>query len=290
MVDDLAEITRALSGTVLGGLEVREVEVLDGPDVGFEVTIPGDDLVPAWRAARGLVGELGRWPVAVDAYGEDVYSRFFYYGDDVSPKAILERAESMTPAQALAERNDGSVDAYVASDWDRIVGYSVEDTARRIGAAPSVQEAKRHVPTPSYAALESFLLDWEEDRRPTLEPERTEGPGWYDIGERCVLALLPTSHTEEVPAYTSYYGCSGPAGGHETLVSVMGSWRERFGAELIASWGTMLQFVVSRPPHTIGEAFTLAVEQAAFGIGDDSLREHTRALLHRPTWFLITNP
>jgi hypothetical protein len=39
------------------------------------------------------------------------------------------------------------------------------------------------------------------------------------------------------------------------------SWRERYGAELVASWGTMLQLSVNAPPADLQDAFELAVEQ-----------------------------
>ena len=293
MVSDRDEVSRALAGGVLAGREVREVKVLDGPEVGFEVDIAGEEVLSAWQAARALVDRLGRWPLSVDVQGEDVYSRFFYYGEDTSPQAVLERARSMTLAQALAHRHDSSVDDYVASDWDRIVSYSLEETARRIGSAPPIEAIQQAVPRPDFPALESFLLDWEEARRPTVEPEPDAGLEWYDLsGEGCVLVLLPTALTEEVPAYVSFYGCSGLSGGHETLVCALRSWRERFGAELVASLatGTILELVVSRPPQDIHAAFGLTRELAAFGLPYGSLRSMARALLRRPTWLLHNGP
>jgi hypothetical protein len=76
------------------------------------------------------------------------------------------------------------------------------------------------------------------------------------------LMLMPTAKSWEVPACTSFYG-AGRSRGHEALIRVMEGWWERFGAELIASWGTELQFRVERPPSDIQSAYELALEQAA---------------------------
>jgi hypothetical protein len=72
-------------------------------------------------------------------------------------------------------------------------------------------------------------------------------------------------------------------------------WEKRYGAELVANLGTMLEFTVARPPQTMAEAWELAVEQdlvAPHTIGGPCLplRAHARALLQRPTWLLHSRP
>jgi hypothetical protein len=83
--------------------------------------------------------------------------------------------------------------------------------------------------------------------------------------------------------------------GHEALVRVMRDWWERFGAELVASWGTELQFNVDRPPSDVETAYGLEREQvavAAYTVAGPcvSVRQHARALLHRHDWYLHEKP
>jgi hypothetical protein len=75
---------------------------------------------------------------------------------------------------------------------------------------------------------------------------------WFEP-DNCSLLLLPTASSEEVLAYVSFYGGEGP-GGHERLIALLRSWRERYGAEMVACWGTMLQLQVNAPPQTLEDA------------------------------------
>jgi hypothetical protein len=64
---------------------------------------------------------------------------------------------------------------------------------------------------------------------------------------------------------------------------------------MVASWGTMLQLEVTRPPQQLREAFELAVEQYAVAsstldLAGVSIRDHARSLLHRTEWFLHDRP
>jgi hypothetical protein len=146
---------------------------------------------------------------------------------------------------------------------------------------------------PDHAALERWLFDWEEARQPTLAPEPGGYLDWFEPPD-CTLFLLPTTLSEEVPAYLSLYGAEGP-GGHERLIALLRSWRERFGAEMVASWGTMLQLRVAAPPTQLDEAFDLAIEQwiaapPTLGLAGVTIRDHARALVKRAEWFLHARP
>ena len=67
-----------------------------GGSIGFEVTGVAGELPGAWEEVRELVAVTGRWPLAVDAYGEDVYSRFYYHDEQDTPQAVLSRARETT--------------------------------------------------------------------------------------------------------------------------------------------------------------------------------------------------
>jgi Domain of unknown function (DUF4253) len=57
----------------------------------------------------------------------------------------------------------------------------------------------------------------------------------------------------------------------------------------------MLQLQVSAPPKTLDEAFEVAVEQSlaapcTLALPGVSIRDHARALMGRPEWFIHERP
>jgi hypothetical protein len=118
---------------------------------------------------------------------------------------------------------------------------------------------------------------------------------WFEPTDMDVaVILLPTPHGWHAPAYLSFFGAEGP-GGAEKLVAILRLWHDRHGAELLAHYGTMLEFVVDRPPQTIDEAWQLAREQVLIAPCTTAprgvpLRQHARALIGRSTWFLHERP
>lgn len=169
----------------------------------------------------------------------------------------------------------------------------LEYTRRRLGIAPAEDEVLSLGLRPDHVALERWLLDWEETRRPTVAPAQGGHLKWFEP-DNCALLLLPTAASEEVPAYISFYGAEGE-GGHERLIALLRSWRERFGAEIVACWGTMLELNVTAPPRQLNQAFDLAVEHwiaapPTLGLPGVSIRDHARALVDRTEWFLHNRP
>jgi hypothetical protein len=142
-------------------------------------------------------------------------------------------------------------------------------------------------------AHERARFEQEERERPTTAPQHVDHDDWY-LPDNCTLLDLPITHSEHAVAYVSFYGAEGK-GGHERLIAILRSWRERFGAELVANWGTMLQFAVARPPQTLDEAFVLAIEHdlvapCTLALPGETVRDHARFLWRRPTWFLHERP
>jgi Domain of unknown function (DUF4253) len=180
---------------------------------------------------------------------------------------------------------------------ERIARIDVAKTEARIGTpAPlTVEDAMQMARDPASLALERALFAWEEHQRPTIATEphwHLEWEPWFE--GPCGLLLTPTANPWEVPAYTSFYGASLPRG-HEALIRILFDWWERFGAELVASWGTELQFIVRRPPAEIDTAFALAVEQVKIAAAmihplGVTVRRHARALLGRGDWYLHERP
>jgi hypothetical protein len=296
LTDSRDEVADALGGGFLEGREVRELATDWG--VTFAVDIVPSELREAWRELRALVPRLGRWPVAAmgmldGPFDERSFSRWLYGEGDNSPQAICARARELTLEDALAGPNGRDAQRYDAMFWDKHVEYQLDATRRRVGDAPPTEEVAALDLWPDMFALERWLFDWEEARQPTTAPEPGRHADWFEPPE-CTLLLLPTALSEEVPAYLSFFGAEGP-GGHERLIALLRSWRERYDAEMVASWGTMLQLQVNAPPADLEDAFELAVEQwiaapPTLALPGVTIREHARSLWNRPEWFLHDRP
>ena len=144
------------------------------------------------------------------------------------------------------------------------------------------------------AALERFLLE-RERADGVVTTDDGEHMVWFEPqGQPTAVVFLPTPHQHETLAHLSFRG-AGRSGEPAALVRVPRSWHERFGAELVAHYSTMLEFVVERPPTDLDAAFDLACEHDAIApctlvLPGVSLRQHARSLLGRTTWFLHERP
>ena len=213
-------------------------------------------------------------------------------GTDTSIRGILERADAIDPADVIAElaARDARWDPY-----EHLVTFELESTRRAVGDAPTEATLRAALGAhTTHEALDRWLLDWEETTGGVkLEPALYLD--WFDpVGLDTAVVLLPTPHSWEAPAYLSFFGAEGP-GGAESLIALVRSWHERFGAELVAHFGTMLEFVVNRPPRSLDEAWALAREQelvapCTTALPGITLREHARSLVDRDTWFIHERP
>ncbi len=141
------------------------------------------------------------------------------------------------------------------------------------------------------------MFNWEEQRVPSQAPELADLDDWFAPGQdECHLLFLPTSNGAEALAYLEFYAEDSVAGAStERLIAVLDSWNTRFGAELVAHWGTMLQFIAERPPESLPIAFELAAEQDLIApctnaLPGQTVRDFARVLWRRPTWFLHERP
>ena len=161
-----------------------------------------------------------------------------------------------------------------------------------MGAAPEMDElmaVARDAPAPSFA-VERFLFDWEDSISATTPDLRYQD--WFDPSPLPVaLAFLPTPRPWEVFAFVhSLYGTD-----HIPLIAEAKSWHDSWGAEPVALWGTMVQFVVARPPVDREQRWQIAVAHGR--LAPDTLagpgvtvREHARALGVLDRWFLHARP
>jgi hypothetical protein len=117
---------------------------------------------------------------------------------------------------------------------------------------------------------------------------------WFTPTGATFLLFLPTPGGFEAPAYLSFYGMDGPAGSAR-LIALLRDWKRQFGAELVAHWGTMLQFIVERPPADADEAWDIAwqhdvIANSLLGQSGVEIRHHAAMLMRERRWFLHERP
>nr|WP_269329151.1 DUF4253 domain-containing protein [Kineosporia babensis] len=300
-----AELMAAFRGTALDGLPVKRVPDCD--DVLVIEWPEPEDLLTGWRAARDVMAVTGRRPVAVsgDDYGihadgsdvsddvlHDCNLEFFGPGPDELPELEaaslnpdpwppLNRWDTDEPEEPLdLETVEHLLDFYQAGpDWDaRTVA---RDLLPGITPSATLDVIQRHL-------LEKITSD------PALSTPlhsdqvlKTSGAlDWYVPG-RVQLALLPTTSPWLAMAWLYYFGEDDTA----TLVACLRHWHERWGAELVASWDTMLQFTTTRRPDFGPEALELARQQLSLAGNLDMPQIHLAwDLAHTNAWFLHDRP
>ena len=104
-----------------------------------------------------------------------------------------------------------------------------------------------------------------------------------------LIAQLPTLHSWEVPAllrFGAWNDCPAP----EEHVALHRAWHERYGAEIVALTGDVMECLVARPPQTRDEALALAREHFAYCPdvvfqGVETLTALAAALHQHDTWY-----
>ncbi|WP_369069387.1 DUF4253 domain-containing protein [Kineococcus terrestris] len=117
------------------------------------------------------------------------------------------------------------------------------------------------------------------------------GRNWYT--PRVVdLVFLPSEVPWMSAAWLSYFGAmEGRPEARVPFGAVLREWYEKWGAELVACWGTMLQFVVGRPPASGREAWNLNRQiMTMAGSLQDPPWMRALALERTDTWFLHDRP
>lgn len=244
--------------------------------------LPGDRLLELWQEARDLVPVTGRWPVATTGWGGEPWI------GDPPPDAVEEcdRAAESDPWPVLAE-------------WVDDLPWSQEEVAdvlqHRFPAAPDLAArtaAELDWPTtePVFDAwlYEALLAD------PALRGQVDVGylqgtRTWHPMPEFS-LVLLPTPKGYLSPAWLDFHGA--PTREHgAALAGAEQEWEVRWGAELVASWGTMLQFIVTRPPQDPRDAWAVAGQLKAVG-GSLQMFQHELALAlpGSDAWFIHDRP
>jgi hypothetical protein len=262
MLQSVNELRLAL-GTPIAQRELLELDVPDSSSA-FAFRIQPAELIHLWERARARIDVTGRWPVAMTAWlGSGSWSHQMASAKLFDRACYSESAKDASP-QALVAGADGvDVNAFVQTLIARSPFFDGDEPEESEEDEPSGGEYPE--------------LDW-------FEPSADQSTE---------LVLLPTPRSWESLAYHSWYAMEGQPS--SPFIALLRSWERRYGAELVAHWGTMLQLVVANPPRTLEDATALAREHIAVApcttaLPGLSIASYARALVGRTTWFLHERP
>ncbi len=253
-----------LRGTRLAGREIRNVALDAWGRAGFAVDAVPGELLDDWRAGRALRDQTGRWPALSNSIPSGHPWEHSVHPELYVPDGVATASDE----DAVAAGRDAvaAVQACRAQQWppeplEQRLEYLLSAWRwERVGATPDRNEV---LPALSADApkrdVERWFMDWEERRGPTTGHADGIYLRWFE--DPAWLLFLPFGSGAETVAALSFWGQELPGATPERLVAIVESWNRRYGAELVANWGTMLQFVVTRPPQTLEKAFELAIEQ-----------------------------
>ncbi len=140
MLEDPAELSSRLAGGPLGG---RTVSVIEMPRAGERVlTVPARpaELLTEWTAARALLEQTGRWPVAATAWSRvppaPTLETFWLdpRGEKPIPPALRQAAATLTGERAIAEIRAAQRED--AEPLEEFLDWHLDATRKRCGAAP----------------------------------------------------------------------------------------------------------------------------------------------------------
>ena len=306
MIETVDALREALAGSPLAERDALELPVLDGREKALAIDATPASALEDWHQARARLDQTGRWPLLTTSWnggssfaarveGADCFSRFYFEeapdAADVSPRSILDRSRPVDPF-AFVEALAAEVLEYEESEEpvESILDLEIEQTARAVGAAPGRAEVLAAEPKTRFE-LDRWLLDWELAHGGVRNPGSFR-PEWFEP-DHVFLLLLPTASGWESLAYLNWYGTSDF--GSESYIALGRSWQRRFGAELVAHYGTMLQCLVGDPPSDARAAWTVAREHdlagpCTIGLSGDALRHYAQALVGHERWFLHDRP
>lgn len=313
MLSTSESIVTLIAGTLLERKKVIQLEIPESSDCAFAIEVDSDQDIEAWNLMRDRLEITKRYPVLVCSWtshphsweqevADNNFCSRFYYQEEIfqgehqttAPAAIIARTLQVNLDDFLERQSIGE------ADLDAEIDYALAAIEEQFGLSPDKSEIQKLIQDGAIASqidLERWLFNWELQNihyEQAIAPLDVSYLDWFEPPRKSkVLMLLPTVNSWDALAYLHWYGaCSA---GSEVAISFLQRWYQRYSAELVCHYGTMLQFQVGKPPSTPVAAFELAWEQYALapytlqapGI---SLRHHARSLLSINHWFLHERP
>lgn len=301
-------ISRVFQGTALDGHKFIGVGVPDSDEVVVAVKIKPDELMSCWQAARDKLDKTQRWPIVSTFFSppgmlgslkksveEELLDRFPFEDDEtgeaLSPKTILQRAD-IVDVDAFLQGIAVEMNAYFEDD-DELVEYVLDECVQAVGRRPDDSELDNRVTVQTHRiehwAYQQLLVAG-------MPPNPEEGrPPWFEAHEteNVMLLFMPTPNAWDSLAYVSWYGAE--VNQAANVIAVARRWEQKYGAELVAHYGTILQCLASRPPSEPMDAFQLAVEHdliapCTMALSGIDVRQYAQGLLNYDRWFLHERP
>ncbi|WP_091321150.1 DUF4253 domain-containing protein [Micromonospora chersina] len=284
MRNDLDQIRAAFVGTPLAGLPIGH-----GPAGTVLVAdVDPDRLHPAWQAADALVPVLGRRPVLVT----DDFDGTLRFRPEPEPGPS--ESELRAFAEAAEASDPWSIYHHYSEDeevYEGEVGYYARGVA---GVALTALVSDVALPTERQALertlYDRLLADADLHARVFASVRFLTRTDYWYTPNSVLLMLLPTSDIRSSGYWVDFYGAL-TSEYQRRLAEVLAQWRHRWDARLVASWGTMLQFQVGRPPAPGDEAWAAAGQLKALAPNLDLNRwEVAVALSAGDAWFVHNRP
>jgi hypothetical protein len=189
MIDSLDQLSEMLVGTAFESSKKMELEIPESEARAFAIEVraeTGLSKLDVWKSFRALLDQTQRWPV-IAGYGfrasedwkksvlqEDFFCRFGYKAfsgnredQELSPEAIIERANLLNLSHALKQRNEEDTSSSLN---EKIIEYELWYTQDRFGIAPTkelIPSSFTAYPQNPDLGLEKWLLDWELKNLPS---------------------------------------------------------------------------------------------------------------------------
>lgn len=304
-------MARVLGGTLLRDRPIQRLSYFRSSEFSFRsapltdgnhsflISCEPEEIEAAYLAARSVVDRTGRWPVVTAGWwagkplaDELDEGRIWPLGDLLPPLSGVE-------LEARVQARWVELDSYRFDDHWAELRHHLAATEERMGRSPSEAEVRAALGVdPGELTLDRWLFDWERQQAAPGHDDTDRVSGrdeWFTpVGQPCGVVLMPTATPWIAAGMLDFYGTETRA---ETpfLFALLQRWNSLWGAEVVASFGTMLEFSVERPPTDPSDLIQLAVEHFAMApctlqLPGISVREYARYLRGGDSWFLHERP
>lgn len=293
---DHKKLRSLLSTTILSGRTISSVKLPFSPEPVLMIECSSHERLSGWKVLRELLPATGRWPIFTCGWIDDIPTELAIPSAALEPgPAELVRRSLVTSVPEALERLPYARTAFDV--WDYWVEDRLGELSSHFGSSPSMTDARAALPsTATELDVERWLFEWERTNFPdwcgSLDKEFDDS--YAPEGQLTALLLLPTQHSWHALAYLDFYGSEKP-GEPELAMTLLRTWENQFDAELWAFYGTMLEFVVNRPPQSIDETWSVATQHHTLAPCTNQLpgvnvREYAHWLTGRKTWHLHERP
>ena len=289
--------------------EVIQLSIPKCSEIAYAVKIDSAYRYVLWDYLKDKKDALGLCPLVTATWGsgsswkstiveEEFFSRYGFNEEsarkDLSPQSIISRSRNTKTDSILTDHNK-----IYSEDLVDQIDYSVEHIRHAYGKSPSEQDVLTAMQSGSvnnYFDLQQWFLKWclSEIGLDKMSSSDNGYLDWYEPkDQKEAILMLPIKNSFEALAYVHWYGAEGVS--TEVAIAMFRKWSEKYQAELVAHYGTMLHVTVATRPDNINESFSLAVEQESLApcttaLPGAALHEFAVSLMSLNNWFLHERP